>query len=350
MSLKKRETKLEHTIPYSMYVDEETLMKEKEKIFYHHWIMVGHESLVENIGDFFTFELLGEPLIITRNKNNELSAMYNICPHRGTKVEQHTSGNKKILQCMYHGWTFHLDGTLNRAPNFGGTDVGERSCLRHVQLHVFQSLIFVNLNPDTSPFNLMHEEFIEELSQYTFLPSLKQVISNQQIIHANWKAIIDNYLECDHCKINHPSFSKTFDMNDYHIDPYQNFTKQYSELKKKDSEEQAYFYWVWPNLMISIYPQGSGNMTTSQIIPITPHKSLAIYNYYFLSKDISTDQKELMRFVDQVRQEDIELVELLQTGFQTKSFKNGIYSPRENGLKYFHHRIRETMGDKPEYA
>lgn len=341
--MKESQTRLEHTIPYNSYVDPNKLNEEKKDIFNKNWIMIGHLSELENVGDFFTFDLAGEPLIITRNKDNELSAMYNICPHRGTIVEQKEKGNKKILQCMYHGWTFHLDGKLNRAPNFGTCELGERSCLRPVQLEVFQSFIFVNLDPDAPALSFYYDELMNELNKYTFLPSLKKVISNKQIIHANWKAIVDNYLECDHCKINHPSFSKTFDMNDYHIEPYKNFTRQYSELKKQDGEEQAYFYWVWPNVMISIYPQGFGNMTTSQIIPITPDKSLAIYNYYFLSDEISDEQKQLMEFVDQVRQEDIELVELLQTGFRTQSFNDGIYSPRENGLKYFHKRIREKM-------
>ncbi|HLR92402.1 MAG TPA: aromatic ring-hydroxylating dioxygenase subunit alpha, partial [Atopostipes sp.] len=288
-------------------------------------------------------DLVGEPILITRNKDNELSAMYNICPHRGTIVEQNETGNKKIFQCMYHGWTFHLDGKLNRAPNFPENEVGDRTCLKPIQLEVFQQLIFVNLDPTAAPLSFNYDELMEELNHYSFLSSLKLVKSDQRIIHANWKAIVDNYLECDHCKINHPSFSKTFDMNDYHIDPFKNFTRQYSELKKQDSEKQAYFYWIWPNLMLSIYPQGFGNMTTSQIIPITPEKSLAIYNYYFISDDISEEQQELMTFVDQVRDEDIELVELLQTGFQTQAFDSGIYSPRENGLHYFHQRIRDEI-------
>lgn len=343
MNMKESQTKIKQTIPYHSYVDPETLEVEKKKIFHKSWMMVGHLSEVEKVGDFFTFDLAGEPLIITRNKDYQLSAMYNICPHRGTKVERKEQGNKKIFQCMYHGWTFHLDGKLNRAPNFDTNELGDRSCLRTVQLEVFQSFIFVNLDPNAPPLSFYYNELKKEFNKYTFLHSLKQVISTKQIIHANWKAIIDNYLECDHCKINHPSFSKTFDMNDYHIEPFKNFTRQYSELKKKESEEQAYFYWIWPNTMISIYPQGFGNITTSQIIPITPDKSFAIYNYYFASDHISEEQEELIHFVNQVRKEDIELVELLQSGFQTQAFDSGIYSPKENGLKYFHTKVREEM-------
>lgn len=77
-------------------------------------------------------------------------------------------------------------------------------------------------------------------------------------------------------------------------------------------------------------------MTTSQILPLAPDKSLAIYSYYFRSDEISEEQEELIRFVDQVREEDFELVELLQKGFHTNAFMNGIYSPTEYAIKYFH--------------
>ena len=74
-------------------------------------------------------------------------------------------------------------------------------------------------------------------------------------------------------------------------------------------------------------------MTTSQILPIAPDKSLAIYSYYFPTDHISEEQEELIRFVDQVRAEDFELVELLQTGFHTQAFENGIYSANRAWFK-----------------
>src|SRR5699024_3073766 len=114
----KEVNQLVNTISYDDYVNNDILEEEKKNIFYKDWIFVGHTSQVENIGDFFTFDLVGEPLIISRDRNNELNAFFNICPHRGTRVEKGDSGNKKIFMCSYHGWTFHLDGKVNRTPNF----------------------------------------------------------------------------------------------------------------------------------------------------------------------------------------------------------------------------------------
>ncbi|MFD1706996.1 aromatic ring-hydroxylating dioxygenase subunit alpha [Siminovitchia sediminis] len=338
---------LEYTLPYKNYVDPEIFAEEKKKIFRSRWILAGHASQVENIGDFFTFDLADQPLIISRDKNNEIHAFYNICPHRGSKVEKSESGNKKIFMCQYHGWTFQLDGSLNRAPNFHTKELGKHSCMTKVNLEIFKGLIFINLDPEAKPMAETFGELMENLGKYDFLDSLKKVRVNTRVIDANWKAVVDNYLECDHCQIAHPEFAKTFDMKNYYIDLHDNFSCQYSKMTSKtdeEREEHANFYWVWPNLMISIYPGEDGNMTTSQILPIAPDKSLAIYSYYFQSDEISEANEELIRFVDQVRKEDFDLVELLQKGFDTQAFERGIYSPTEYAIKYFHGRYEEEMG------
>ncbi|WP_240374037.1 aromatic ring-hydroxylating oxygenase subunit alpha [Bacillus piscicola] len=334
---------LEHTLSYKAYVDPQTLTEEKNKVFLKNWILAGHTSQVANVGDFFTFEIAGQPLIISRDKNNELNAFYNVCPHRGTKVEKKDQGNKKLFMCSYHGWTFSLDGNLNRAPNFDTNDLGDHSCMTHVNLEVYQSMIFVNLDPEAKPMKETHDELMKDLAKYDFLDSLKRIRVTEKVIDANWKAIIDNYLECDHCKIAHPEFAKTFDMKNYHIDLHDGYTCQYSKLSNETSEEQANFYWIWPNLMVSIYPGEDGNMTTSQILPLSPNRSLAIYSYYFQKDEMTEEQEELVRFVDQVREEDFELVELLQSGFDTEGFKQGIYSPTEYALKHFHQHYEKEM-------
>ncbi|MFB6803250.1 aromatic ring-hydroxylating dioxygenase subunit alpha [Peribacillus butanolivorans] len=340
---------LEHTLPYDNYVNPQIFEDEKKKIFQNNWILAGHTSQVEKVGDFFTFDIADQPLIISRDKNSELNAFYNICPHRGSKVEKSEQGNKKVFMCSYHGWTFQLNGKLNRAPNFDTNELGNHSCMTQVKLEVFQSLIFINLNPEARPMAETYGELMANLEKYTFLDSLKKVRVTQRVIDANWKAVVDNYLECDHCTIAHPEFSKTFDMKNYHIDLHDNFSCQYSKLTNKtneDQEEHANFYWVWPNLMVSIYPGEAGNMTTSQILPLTPDKSLAIYSYYFKSDEINEEQKELIRFVDQVRKEDFDLVELLQKGFHTNAFKYGVYSPTEYAIKFFHGLYENAIRNK----
>ena len=103
MSTKENVHILHQTLPYKSYVSTEVFDTERKKIFSKNWIFVGHTSQVKNIGDFFTFEVAGEYILITHANDGKLRAFYNICPHSGTKVEQSEKGNKKNL-AMYLSW------------------------------------------------------------------------------------------------------------------------------------------------------------------------------------------------------------------------------------------------------
>ena len=344
MTINTKSKQANATLPYKTYVEQQYFDEEKESIFSKSWILVGHMSQLEKVGDFFTFEIAGESIIVSKNNDEKVNAFYNICPHRGTRVEKSASGNKKVFLCSYHGWSFKLDGKVNRAPNFDKDSLGDHNCMTSINLEIYQSLIFVNLDPNAKSFQSEYSDLVESLDQYKFLNSLKRIRTTERVIEANWKAVVDNYLECDHCKLAHPAFAKTFDMENYNIDTFNTYTCQYSEMKQGEEADPAFFYWVWPNLMISVYPGEEGNITTSQILPISPSKSLAIYSYYFSSEEITEKQEELIKFVDQVRKEDFDLVELLQTGLHSKAFDNGIYSPTEHGLKHFHKQYKEAMG------
>lgn len=330
------------TLPYEWYVNPEIFNKERKQIFSKNWILVGHTSQVKNEGDFFTFDVAGEPIIVTHGMDGELRAFYNICPHRGTKVERSEQGNKKVLQCVYHGWTFKLDGNLHRAPNFTTNELGKHSCMRSIRLEVFRSMIFVNLDPDALSFTDAYQEFASELERYPFMDSLLLVKENRRLIEANWKAVVDNFLECDHCSIAHPAFAKTFDMSNYNLVPCDKFSYQYSTVKGKDDSASVRFYWTWPNMMLSVYP-GTGNMTTTQLIPISAEQTMAVYRYYFTDVNITKEEEDMIAFVDQVREEDFELVELLQMGFRSQAFENGIYSPTEHTLHHFHQLVKKAI-------
>ncbi|MFF3023366.1 aromatic ring-hydroxylating dioxygenase subunit alpha [Gottfriedia sp. NPDC057948] len=347
----------ERTLTYDLYTDPKVLEQEQEKIFSKSWQLVGHISQLENVGDFFTAEVAGEPILVTRDKNEVIQAFYNVCPHRATKLEKNESGNKKILQCGYHGWTFHLDGKLNKAPNFRGEDLAcvSNACLRSVRMEIAESFIFVNLDDQATSLIETYGDFFEKLSKFPFLSELKRTSSKSRIIKANWKAFIDNYLECDHCHVAHPSFVATLDMKDYQIVTCQNYSVQGSVVKanKKmgsldfnEVEMQGgTFYWLWPNLMMTIYP-GPGNIATIQMVPIDHETTLGIYTYYFRDENLTQEEKDLVEFAEVVRNEDVELVELEQVGFRSRAFNKGFYSSSEKAIVQFHETVLRALEEE----
>ncbi|MBE5105809.1 ring-hydroxylating oxygenase subunit alpha [Bacillus thuringiensis] len=344
----------ERVLPYDLYTNPEVLKEEKDKIFSKSWQLVGHVSQVQNAGSFFTAEVAGEPIIVVRGKDEVVRAFYNVCPHRATKLEKNEAGQKKILQCGYHGWTFHLDGKLNKAPNFRGEDHAcvANACLRSVRMEIAESLIFVNLDDNAVPLMESYGDFFEKLSKFPFLGELKRTHDKKRVIKANWKAFIDNYLECDHCHTAHPSFVATLDMNDYQIITCENYSvqgsvvkpdKNYGAVNLNEAEMQGgSFYWLWPNLMITIYP-GPGNMATIQMIPIDHETTLGVYTYYFRDENLTQEEKDLVVFAEEVRNEDVELVELEQIGFRSRAFQKGVYSSSEQAVVQFHEMVLDAL-------
>src|SRR4030081_2803252 len=140
------------TLPASVYTDPGVHAAEKEKIFGCTWQVVGHFGQVANPGNYFTTEIIGEPLLIVRGAQGELRGFYNVCRHRaGPPAEG--CGSRKLFRCGYHGWTYGLGGGLITAPEFEGQPGFDpkQFTLVPVRTEEWSNLIFVNLDPDAEP-------------------------------------------------------------------------------------------------------------------------------------------------------------------------------------------------------
>src|SRR3954452_8676227 len=134
-----------HTLPSSYYLNPEVLEQEKRSVFWRTWQVVGYREQVAKPGDYFTYDLIGEPLLIVRDTENKLRGYYNVCRHRaGPPAEG--CGSKKVFRCLYHGWTYGLDGRLLNAPEMEGVSDfrKEEFSLRAVNVAEWAGLVFVN--------------------------------------------------------------------------------------------------------------------------------------------------------------------------------------------------------------
>ena len=112
------------TLPASVYTDPGVHAAEKERIFRCTWQVVGHSGQVANAGDYFTTEIIGEPLLIVRSADGVLRGFYNVCRHRaGPPAEG--CGSRKLFRCGYHGWTYDLDGSLISATGMPLKETGQ---------------------------------------------------------------------------------------------------------------------------------------------------------------------------------------------------------------------------------
>src|SRR5262249_25607045 len=106
------------TLPQKYFVSEEIFAKERQHIFSAEWLCVGHQSQLENAGDYLLAEIAGESLIIVRDETGRMHGFYNVCRHRGTRMCEGPRGKfAQAIQCPYHAWTYGLDGRLVGAPH-----------------------------------------------------------------------------------------------------------------------------------------------------------------------------------------------------------------------------------------
>ena len=189
------------------YKDEGIYNLEINNIFHKHWLFAGHISQVPNIGDYFLFEFSNESIIIVRNKNNKLKAHINVCRHRGSKICLDKKGNKNLLTCPYHAWSYDLDGVLISAREMPGDFKFEHNSLIPVHLELIGGFIFISLSKNPLSLNNLKRDLNETLELFG-LDCLKLVKHKSYSIPANWKLAVENYNECYHCIPSHKEFSR----------------------------------------------------------------------------------------------------------------------------------------------
>lgn len=325
------------TIPSSWYTKEAVYEFELNNLFNTSWQIVGHTDQLKKSGDYFLFDLWGNPIIIIKD-GNDIRAFYNVCRHRGGPLA-FEAGNTKLLQCKYHGWTFKLDGTLHKQPNFSGVEHFNKKkfCLNPVNFTIWEGLIFAAL--DNPAINLSEvlsgiKERITpiDVSKYKFYKRVKYKIN------CNWKVYVDNYLEGYHLPFVHPGLSKVLDAKDYITETSINYSLQYSPLKDNDvyGMGEAYYYFIFPNIMLNILP---GRLQTNLVLPLSKNQSLVIFDFYFddvTSPDSVKRIEKDIRFSDEVQQEDIMICEKVQKGLESKGYDKGRFSPQEEmGVYHF---------------
>lgn len=347
-------------MPARWYTDAAFLELEKQKIFWKTWQPVGRVADVLRVGDFFTCELVGEPLVVVRTTRHELKAYFNVCPHRAAVVA-HGRGNRKSLQCKYHGWTYDLDGKLLRAPEFEGVKNWNPAevCLKPVQATAWGPWVWVNLDMDAAPLGEVYGAIDAEIRQAGFkLDEMTFVERRDYLIDCNWKVYVDNYLEGYHLPIAHPGLFREIDYDKYRVDTYKHYSKQYAPIRDVDAgdardrryvrsgeaEEDALYYWVFPNVMLNVYLD---NTSINIILPVGHDKTLTIFEWYFQAPGTGAgweSMQQVIAFSDEIQREDIELCEWVQRGLQSQAYERGRFSvARENGVQHFQALVHEFL-------
>ncbi len=196
-----------HSLEAAFYTDRAVFDADMALIFGRHWIFVGHDADVPEVGDVLALRIGRAPVVILRDRDGVVRAFHNVCRHRGAQLV--ADGKERVgnLICRYHSWTYGLDGALLFAHHMGnGFDPSCRG-LQPVALRSVAGLIFVCLAADP-PEDI--EAMAAKMERYLLPHGLRDTKVARQVDlveHGNWKLTMENNRECYHCAANHPELT-----------------------------------------------------------------------------------------------------------------------------------------------
>ena len=342
------------SIGANCYRDPRFLAVEREQIFHRSWQFLCHEEKLREPGSYVATDVQGQSIFAARDREGELRAFYNVCKHRGHELLR-GEGRGSVIACPYHAWVYNLDGSLRKArrseliENFKAEDV----CLTQVRVEVFCHLVFVNLDLEAAPLTEQSGDLGAEIMGYA--PDLGDLTFAHRLtyrIQANWKAVVDNFLECYHCPVAHKDFVTLVEMDTYKVTTHGIYSSHMAKAGRRDNRAYAVeeasvtdhaVWYLWPNTTLMRYP-GRGNFMVWRFIPVGPEETYEEFDFFLTEKTPNEAELEAIKFIDEVLQpEDIGLVESVQRGMRTPAFEQGRYlvdpegsGMSEHGVHHFH--------------
>jgi len=359
-------------VPSTDYTDEALWQLEMDRIFKSLPILVGVSQEIPEPGDFKTLEILGVPLLITRQKDGSAKVLMNVCTHRGMTLTSKPCGNQKMFSCPYHGWTFKSDGSLRAiadAPKFGEVCEGSRDLVQF-PCHEEGGLIFAVLDAD-SDINI--REYLGDMMDDVAAKGMDQwtYVGNRPIYGPNWKVAYDGYLEGYHFKAAHPEtiHPRTYnnvmeyDAHGPHIligfaarTVEQLGEVDRDELWQHETNGFDFIRLFFPNVSIFIAPEIT---QIAQMIPGPgPLQNTTILHFLHPEpaqndEDVAAREEMADWLRDVVQDEDYGVGLKIQGGLETGLMKNVIFGRNERGNQYFHRYVKwysdgDTNAPKPE--
>ena len=332
-------------LPAECYTDAARAVVERRQVFGRGWQFVAHANEVPDPGSFLATEMAGLPVVLLRNEAGELRAFHNVCRHRAGPVAQ-GRGCARRLRCIYHGWSYGLDGQLRSATEMDGAEDFDPQTVRlpELSLATWQGLVFLSEQPEV-PLAAVVEGMDERFGSRR----LDHYRHHRQVryrLACNWKVYVDNYLEGYHVPHLHPGLNRLLDYRSYRTELAEWHSLQWSPLESRDDlygNGDALYYWLWPNTMLNILP---GRLQTNRVVPLGVDRCRVDFDFYYPLDDSADGEARRaadLEFSDDVQHEDLGICEDVQRGMASGSYVPGRLNPlRETGVHHFHELLRRA--------
>jgi choline monooxygenase len=350
------------TLPASWYSDPEILGLEQQRIFRRSWQYGGPAEWVAEPGSYFTCRAGDVPIVVVRGSDGTLRGFVNVCRHRGHEVAS-GCGKRETLQCPYHAWTYDLDGSLRAAPRSDrepGFDFSEWG-LRPVRVAIWGPMVYVNPTFDEITLADVLGDIPETMRERSLEPEGLEYRgrSREWVIEANWKLVVENFLECYHCPTAHKSFSRLIDVDPdtYSLSTARWSSSQLGPVPKRveagDTSGLPYvpegpittsqFHFVFPNWTFNTLP-GVAHLRVIVFEPAGPDRTSSYVDGFWDPGTPDDVIEEMTAFGAIVGGEDKDLVESVHRGLRSGMIEHGrLLLGSEHLLQHFQRLVHEAL-------
>lgn len=345
------------TLDSDFYLSAKHYQHSRDRIFARTWQLAGDEDQVKGPGWVTPFnfmeQFVNEELLLTKDDNNKIHCISNVCTHRGNLVVENPC-KIRDLRCKYHGRRFQLNGKFLSMPEFKEVKnfPVETDNLTSLPLFQWGKWLFTSLSPTIAASEL----FNDMIARVGWMPVQEFIhrpdLSKEYLVNAHWALYCENYLEGFHIPFVHAGLNSVIDYGSYSVELFRYSSLQVGLAREgelafdlpRDSSDYgknvaAYYFWVFPNMMFNFYPWG---LSINVIQPLGISKTRVKFMSYVW--DESKLRMGAGADLHKVELEDEEIVQHVQRGIRSRFYKFGRYSvTREPGTHHFHRLIAELM-------
>lgn len=202
------------TVPVEAYISEEYARAERDKLWAKVWQVAGRLEDMPNVGDYLTYEIMDQSVLIVRTEPDVIKAYYNVCMHRGRRLVDKEPGAKNgcghatQFRCGFHGWRWNTKGEnifVQEKGDWQGALTPENLALRPVRSGTWGGWVWINLDPEAEPLRDYLEPMASMLDPFQ-LENMRYRWRKWLIADCNWKVAMEAFSETYHVPGTHPEF------------------------------------------------------------------------------------------------------------------------------------------------
>ncbi len=358
-----------HGLPNAHYTDPSVFAEENQALLASQWAGLAVAADVPEPGDAVPMTFLGMPLLLIRDRQDNVRVFQNICRHRGMILVAEPRKIEGAIRCPYHSWCYATDGRLVSTPHVGGPgqnthDGIDRALLGLIEVrsHIWRDVVWINVSGDALPFEEAMAPLIARWKEFDVPLYHGGPESRFQLtVESNWKLAVENFCESYHLPWVHPGLNSYSRLEDhYHIEEPGEYSGQgtlvYRQLKAEDGsvfpdfeglaakwDTAAEYIAVFPNVLLGVHRDHAFAII---LVPEAQSRTTEHIHLYYADPDTDVDLR--VRNSEQwklVFEEDIFVVEGMQRGRQAPGFDGGHFSPVMDGPTHlFHDWVAAKIG------